>query len=102
MLDADDSGDVSFVEFAEFVLHKEEEELEPEEAATKIFEMLDGDGGGVIDTTELKAAFDQMHTGLTLNELTAVMLLFDADGTGKIEKTEFVEVLKGIFQDTMK
>jgi len=99
VLDADSSGDVSFLEFAEYMLHKEGDHLEPEEAAEKIFEMIDTDGGGVLDTVEMKEAFEKMHTGLTLNELTQVMLLFDQDGTGKVEKPEFIEVLKQIFED---
>ena len=98
-LDADGSGDISFVEFADYMLFNTAEQLPPEEAAEKIFDMLDSDGGGVLDTDELRAAFERMHTGLSLNELTQIINIFDADNTGRIERGEFVEVMRRIFEE---
>ena len=31
--------------------------------------MIDEDGSGIVDTLEVKNAFEKMHTGLSLNEL---------------------------------
>ena len=74
-------------------------ELPPEEAAEKIFDMIDKDGDGTLDTDELRAAFEGMHTGLSLNELTQIINVFDADNSGRVGRDEFVEAIKRIFKE---
>ena len=39
-----------------------------------------------------------MHTGLSLNELTQIINVCDEDNTGRIEREEFVQVMKDIFE----
>jgi Ca2+-binding EF-hand superfamily protein len=60
--------------------------------------MMDQDGSGVLSTAELKQAFRNMKTGLEENELDEVVSRFDKDGGGRIEKSEFVNVMTDILE----
>jgi Ca2+-binding EF-hand superfamily protein len=60
--------------------------------------MMDQDGSGVLSTAELKQAFRNMKTGLEENELDEVVSRFDKDGGGRIEKSEFVNVMIDILE----
>ena len=100
VLDCDGDGVCSLVEFCEYMLFSQRSaDMPPREAAEKIFDMIDDSGDGTLDTNELRAAFERMHTGLSLNELTQVINMFDADNSGFVEKAEFVEQMCRIFED---
>ena len=131
VIDADGSGDISFIEFAEYaaacmrllcfskhfrcpdhrrhhrpsalfqryMIFSQANDLPPEEAAEKIFDMIDKDGDGTLDTDEIRAAFERMHTGLSLNELTQTINVFDSDNSGRVSREEFVEAIKKIFEE---
>ena len=55
-VDTDDSGNISFLEFATFVLLHGPQELEPQEASLAIFDMIDADHNGVLSVQEISQA----------------------------------------------
>ena len=100
ILDGDGDGVCSLVEWCEYMIFSQQmNDMPPVETAEKIFDMIDSSGDGNLDTEELRDAFERMHTGLSVNELTQVINMFDADNSGTVERSEFVEMMVQIFEE---
>ncbi len=59
----------------------------------EMFDMLDADGGGTIDTDELTQAFVSLGISDTREEIDRLVQEIDTDGSGEIEFSEFREVI---------
>jgi len=95
-LDLDKSGTVSFAEFADRMLQEEEEGLPPQDVAKSIFEMLDTDKSGSLTMSELRTAFNNLHTGLSSDDITLIINELDDDDTGDVNEEEFVNAMEKI------
>jgi len=60
----------------------------------EVFDTFDADGGGTIDTDELRAAMKALRQPMSRTEAEALMLELDSGGDGTIEFSEFVEFIK--------
>jgi calmodulin len=69
-------------------------EEEMKKLARSIFEMFDDDGSGEITLTEFSEALVKMNSGLTIDEITAIVRDFDEDGDGTISLEEFERVVE--------
>ena len=69
------------------------EVLDPEQVADGIFKILDTDGGGNIKSSELRSGLNAIGAGLSDDDLSDVMDLFDIDRSGDIDKREFIQAL---------
>ena len=96
-MDTDSDGAISFVEFAHYVLTKDE--MPAREAAEIIFEMVDTDNSGVLSAAELREAFKRLRSGLDEEELMDIIEIFNVGNTGRVEKSEFVEKLVEVFEE---
>ena len=97
-LDVNSDGEVSFVEFAMHMFSDAEEEP-AEEVAVAIFDMVDSDRSGSITLKELQAAFAALNSGLTDDDTTEIMSRMDTDGSGSVDKPEFVKLLTSILEE---
>ena len=70
-VDLDESGAISFVEFASYMMARES--ISHHKAAEQIFDMIDTDGSGVLSTSELRKAFYNLRTGLDDDELMEII-----------------------------
>jgi centrin-1 len=73
----------------------EDEILEIKEA----FDLFDGDKSGEIDTDELKTALKNLGIDAKNQTLTNMMKDLDADGSGKIDFDEFIEMMTAKMSD---
>ena len=60
----------------------------------EVFDQFDSDGGGSIDSNELRLAMKSLGQSLTKAEAEALMLELDTSGDNSIEFAEFVEFIK--------
>ena len=96
-MDTDGDGSVSFVEFAWYMISREE--VPVRDAAEAVFETVDTDGSGVLSISELRTAFKNLKSGLDDEELMDIISIFDVGSTGRVERSEFVEKLVEIFNE---
>uniref|UniRef100_A0A7S1G9Y4 Calmodulin n=1 Tax=Bicosoecida sp. CB-2014 TaxID=1486930 RepID=A0A7S1G9Y4_9STRA len=70
-------------------------EITPEmkEQYKVVFAEFDADGGGSIDTAEVKAVMMRLGQHPTDEEVQAIVDRFDADGSGSIEFEEFCQMM---------
>jgi Ca2+-binding EF-hand superfamily protein len=80
------------MENAETDPSKSEEEMK--NIAKSIFAMFDDDGSGEITVGEFRTALENMNSGLTLDEICAIVKDFDESGDGTISLEEFEEVIE--------
>ncbi|KAJ6243545.1 calcium binding protein [Anaeramoeba flamelloides] len=66
-----------------------------DEELKKAFELIDTDGNGTLDETEIKKLFAQFGQELTDEEYKQMMSEVDTDGNGVIDFDEF----KRMFRD---
>ena len=59
-----------------------------------LFSVLDRDGGGTLDTAELKVAFAQHGMRLDKSVAENLLRLLDQDRDGKVDRREFVEQMR--------
>ncbi|CAH1776219.1 unnamed protein product [Owenia fusiformis] len=60
------------------------------QAFREVFELLDADGGGSIDASELYVCLKDLELGITKEEIEVVLLDLDKDGNGEIDFDEFL------------
>ena len=96
-MDTDKDGSVSFVEFAWYMISREE--VPARDAAEAVFETVDTDGSGVLSISELRTAFKNLKSGLDDEELMDIISIFDVGSTGRVERSEFVDKLVEIFDE---
>mmetsp|Transcript_38600 Transcript_38600/g.96340 ORF Transcript_38600/g.96340 Transcript_38600/m.96340 type:complete len:260 (-) Transcript_38600:423-1202(-) len=92
-MDASGDGQVSFVEFCA-VMGSEGEEQSADAIGKAIFKLVDKDGSGKITHSELRTTLLSLGTGLTDDDITAALELFDTGNDGSITLHEFVQVLE--------
>ena len=69
-------------------------ELIDEAKVKEMFDMLDADGGGSIDTGELTQAFIALGISDTKEEIELLVREIDTDGSGEIEYEEFCAMIR--------
>ena len=70
------------------------------EFAEEAFYKFDEDGGGSIDTEELENCLNSLSFGHgTKPQARHILALYDSDGTGEIEKPEFVEFIVNLAEE---
>jgi len=99
--DADNSGALSFAEFARLYV----EELESVEEADKLFksafQFFDKDGNGEISLVEFRQVLTQLGDPMPEEEVNTFFKLVDRNNDGKLQYDEFLEmVLEGNSQET--
>jgi calmodulin len=96
--DADNSGALSFAEFARLYV----EELESvEEADKSAFQFFDKDGNGEISLVEFRQVLTQLGDPMPEEEVNTFFKLVDRNNDGKLQYDEFLEmVLEGNSQET--
>jgi Ca2+-binding EF-hand superfamily protein len=55
-----------------------------------LFDDYDADRNGTLDTCELAKLTSALGSPLSLNELESALVILDRDGSGKVEKSEFL------------
>ena len=110
-LDTDGNGDVSFDEFASWwdattasslaamaevvsdrlaALETVEESIRGgSDAITRVFNSLDADGSGTLDSEELRTALGQLGVTMSPREATSLLARLDTDGSGGVSLDEF-------------
>lgn len=83
-VDADNTGDISFVEFAK-IMADESQPFDYGEELYKAFRTFDKDNSGTIDAAELKAVMDSIGEKLTYEQIDEMMVEADRDGNGSID-----------------
>ncbi|CAK9878179.1 unnamed protein product [Sphagnum jensenii] len=57
------------------------------------FELIDADGSGAIDASEMLTAFNVLGMHAKKSEVEAMLAEVDADGSGEVEYPEFVQIM---------
>ncbi|CAM6047644.1 unnamed protein product [Sphagnum compactum] len=57
------------------------------------FELIDADGSGAIDASEMLTAFNVLGMHVKKSEVEAMLAEVDADGSGEVEYPEFVQIM---------
>ena len=79
--DKDGSGTIDEDEFSGFFFHA-------------VFTIIDNDGSGSLDALELKSALKILGIQPSMAEVDGIIRHYDVDGSGSIEKDEFVDFLE--------
>ena len=95
-VDTDGDGTIDFAEF-QFIVDKMKNSKTTsfEQHLKEMFDLYDEDGSGGIDQFELRALMAQLGVDLSDNELAAMMLEADDDGSGDVDYEEFLSLFKG-------
>mmetsp|Transcript_124043 Transcript_124043/g.175000 ORF Transcript_124043/g.175000 Transcript_124043/m.175000 type:complete len:183 (-) Transcript_124043:44-592(-) len=83
--DADKSGELDFDEFC--TLFKTRIPMD-EEGYRNLFNQMDADGGGTVSFQELATSLSVIGKGSTDDKLSFTFDLYDADGSGDLDKEE--------------
>lgn len=98
-VDVDGSGIIDYTEFLAATLDKK---LYLDEAVVwRAFQVFDRDGDGFISQDELKAVLGDQKMGDLMGQQAIAQLLLEVDtnGDGKIEWSEFLEMMRGVPQE---
>jgi len=60
----------------------------------QLFEKIDSNQDGELSRTELQAALRKLGVSLSTSELDGILRIFDSDGSGSIDFTEFYQLIK--------
>mmetsp|Transcript_27502 Transcript_27502/g.53640 ORF Transcript_27502/g.53640 Transcript_27502/m.53640 type:complete len:159 (-) Transcript_27502:134-610(-) len=94
IMDADGGGTVDFREFATVILHQKANtggRINYTELAEKMFAMFDHTGDGVVSEQEILEQMEKMGKNWDRAAIQHFLAEIDKDGSGEIEKHEFVE-----------
>ena len=89
-LDVNGDGSITFAELEKGLGHKENAET-----LINVLKAADTDNSGTIDYTEFIAATLDQQTYMRDDYLHTAFNMFDIDGSGAIDKTEILKLLKG-------
>ena len=95
--DFNQDGEWDFSEFYQFyikVVANTQQTLTFEQEVQGVFNLLDGNKNGRVDTKELKAFFTQVGCPLTDEELGDLVRMYDTNNTGYLELPEFTNIYK--------
>jgi len=97
VMDADGSGSVDFKEFATVILHqKQQKKVNYRELAEKMFHIFDQDGSGVVQQDEIMDQMRKMGKNWDHEGIAFFLSQIDKDGSGEIDRNEFVEYIMKI------
>ena len=91
-LDVDGDGEITLVEFLSMMepVVQTAERLESlKQVATRMFAMLDEDGGGTVSTTEFKAMLHKVGMDMSYDEVRLLFQGYDDSMDGCIDVEEF-------------
>ena len=93
-LRSDDSadGELDFAEFCIFYTRR----------LRKVFDEIDADGSGEIDSRELQRAFQGLGYKMTWREVQTMLVKVDADGSDKISFLEFCDYFSTMPSPSLK
>lgn len=94
-VDADGSGSISFEEF-QALMSSKSETRDPKEVIREVFELLDKDGKGRIDLSDLQRAVVDLSLTEKLPKETLVKMLAlaDVNEDGVVDLSDFVKTLR--------
>eukprot|EP00090_Calanus_glacialis_P008588 TRINITY_DN16933_c0_g1_i1.p1 TRINITY_DN16933_c0_g1~~TRINITY_DN16933_c0_g1_i1.p1 ORF type:complete len:162 (+),score=55.97 TRINITY_DN16933_c0_g1_i1:114-599(+) len=96
--DVNGDGTIDFDEFME-MMKKQAEHQDNSAELKEAFKIFDRDGNGYIDAAELKKVVTQYGARLTLEEAEELLHEADLDGDGKLDYTEFVQMMSWDLDD---
>ncbi|XP_010557084.1 PREDICTED: calmodulin-like protein 7 [Tarenaya hassleriana] len=98
-IDVNGDGCVDMDEFGELYksITGEEDEDEEEEDMKEAFNVFDQNGDGFITVEELKSVLSSLglKQGKTLEDCRKMIMRVDVDGDGRVNYTEFRQMMKG-------
>jgi len=82
--------------FEEFLslMTKKLKESDSEGDLIKAFQMIDVDGSGNIETSEVIEIFKELGEGFDRQTLKEMVEKVDLDGNGKIDQSEFIQMMR--------
>jgi calmodulin len=92
-VDADNDGTIDFPEFLTMMARKMKD-TDSEEEIREAFKVFDRDGNGFISAAELRHVMTSIGEKLTDEEVDQMIREADADGDGRINYNEFVDLLQ--------
>ena len=99
-VDTDGDGVIDFTEFQQIVDKMNTKATSFEHHLREMFNFYDEDGNGRIDHFELRALMAQLGVDLSDEELAAMMMEADRDGSDDVDYEEFSALFKGIASKT--
>jgi len=95
LMDADQSNSVEFEEFAVVICanKKNKKNMDPKAIADRMWGLFDADGDGEIDCTELTERLKSLGQNWKTDDIDSFFKDIDKDGSGAIEKHEFVDFI---------
>ena len=98
-LDGDNSGEVSFEEFIEYVDKMQAEtshDVSTEQVYRKMFELVDRDQQGGISAKEFTETLNALGQEMRLTDVMELTADVDNDGSGEIEFGEFQQLMRDL------
>jgi len=99
LMDADGSQDVDFEEFCVVMLANRKNSLDPLAMAEKMYLHFDVDGDGQVSPDEMIEAFQNLGDNWDVDSIHSFLFAMDADGSGTIEKQEFITFVTGFLTE---
>jgi len=91
--DRNNTGKISFADFAE-IMGEKVLQRDPEEEMKKAFALFDDDDSGTISLKNLRRVSRELGEVLSEDELNAMIEEFDKDQDGEINLEEFMAIMK--------
>jgi len=92
-LDTDNSGEIEFDEFLEFILSKQGEGRDIHGEIMQGFKLMDADNTGKISINNLRLASRQTGVKLSEQELQEMLFEADLDGDSEVSADEFIQIM---------
>ena len=95
-LDEDGDGDVTEADFLKMmvpIVEQEEESVEMEVVAKRMFEILDDDDSGFITTSEFKETLEKMGVSMSYEEVRELFHEYDDNLDGVMDEEEFITMM---------
>jgi hypothetical protein len=70
--------------------------------AELIFSQSDGDGSGCMSVGELRPALEQLGLSPSAKQVRALLVRYDGDGSGSIDRSEFLEIVKAVEEEVRR
>mmetsp|Transcript_1451 Transcript_1451/g.3280 ORF Transcript_1451/g.3280 Transcript_1451/m.3280 type:complete len:314 (+) Transcript_1451:1045-1986(+) len=93
-VDFDRSGEVEFEELVDVMLALRAEKTSAKDLAERLWTLFDADGIGFVDIAEVTVVLQKMGAKWDASNIQQFFIEVDKDGSGKIEKEEFLEFVE--------